>query len=134
MLIALALWGFSDWKITEMKSGDNRAGRTESLRVFSMIFTAASKSKLASGGTTTFSHPCNSLLHLYPVLAKMSISFHRGAPVNSEPFSTESYFQTQRPPPGLEEKAAEMYGFVERWKEVGGKKVVLVTASLLAHF
>jgi len=64
----------------------------------------------------------------------MSISFHRGAPVNSEPFSTESYFQTQRPPPGLEEKAAEMYGFVERWKEVGGKKVVLVTASLLAHF
>lgn len=132
MLIALALLGVLGLEDHEMKSGDNRAGRTESLRVFS--WRRHPKSKLASGGTTTFSHPCNSLLHLYPVLAKMSISFHRGAPVNSEPFSTESYFQTQRPPPGLEEKAAEMYGFVERWKEVGGKKVVLVTASLLAHF
>lgn len=45
----------------------------------------------------------------------------------SIPFSTESYFQTQRPPPGLDEKAALMDEFVNKWKNVAGKKVVLVT-------
>ncbi|WVR07514.1 hypothetical protein IAU60_004556 [Kwoniella sp. DSM 27419] len=50
-------------------------------------------------------------------------------PTPSEPFSTESYFQTQKPPPGLEDKAAEMLKFVTRWKGVAGKKVVLVTSG-----
>ncbi len=38
MLIALALLGVLGLEDHEMKSGDNRAGRKESLRVFSLIF------------------------------------------------------------------------------------------------
>jgi phosphopantothenate-cysteine ligase len=49
------------------------------------------------------------------------------APTGSQPFSTESYFQSQRPPPGLEDKNARMHEFVRRWKAVEGKRVVLVT-------
>ncbi|WRT68441.1 uncharacterized protein IL334_005417 [Kwoniella shivajii] len=48
---------------------------------------------------------------------------------SSEPFSTEGYFHTQRPPAGLEEKSEKMHAFVEQWKAVKGKKVVLVTVS-----
>ncbi len=63
----------------------------------------------------------------------MAIPSHRGPPIDAQPFSTESYFQTQNPPPGLEDKAAQMYAFVEHWKGVEGKKVVLVTVSLSRH-
>ncbi|KAK6910450.1 hypothetical protein I203_104482 [Kwoniella mangroviensis CBS 8507] len=52
-----------------------------------------------------------------------------GAPSSSQGFSTESYFQTQRPPTGLKEKSDRMHGFVEKWKAVKGKKVVLVTSG-----
>ncbi|WVW85581.1 hypothetical protein I302_107619 [Kwoniella bestiolae CBS 10118] len=48
---------------------------------------------------------------------------------SSQPFSTESYFQTQRPPAGLKEKSEKMHQFVEKWKAVNGKKVVLVTSG-----
>ncbi|WWC90672.1 uncharacterized protein L201_005608 [Kwoniella dendrophila CBS 6074] len=48
---------------------------------------------------------------------------------SSQPFSTESYFQTQKPPAGLEEKSEKMREFVEKWKAVDGKKVVLVTSG-----
>ncbi|WWD02621.1 hypothetical protein V865_000661 [Kwoniella europaea PYCC6329] len=51
------------------------------------------------------------------------------APSNSQGFSTESYFQTQRPPTGLKEKSDKMHDFVEKWKAVKGKKVVLVTSG-----
>ncbi|EIW68163.1 hypothetical protein TREMEDRAFT_44607 [Tremella mesenterica DSM 1558] len=47
----------------------------------------------------------------------------------STPFSTDDYFATQRPPPGLEEKAARVDEFVRRWGEVKGKRVVLVTSG-----
>ncbi|KAK8854770.1 hypothetical protein IAR55_003509 [Kwoniella newhampshirensis] len=50
-------------------------------------------------------------------------------PHDAAPFSTESYFQTQRPPAGLEEKTALMSEFVDKWKRVKGKKVVLVTSG-----
>lgn len=60
----------------------------------------------------------------------MALPSHRPPPLDSAPFSTESYFQTQRPPAGLEDKDALVYGFVEKWKAVEGKRVVLVTASL----
>ncbi|WVQ68027.1 uncharacterized protein L199_006233 [Kwoniella botswanensis] len=52
-----------------------------------------------------------------------------GAPSSSQGFSTESYFQTQRPPTGLKEKSDKMHDFVEKWKAVKGKKVVLVTSG-----
>ena len=57
----------------------------------------------------------------------MAYPSHHAPPISPAPFSTESYFQTQHPPSGLEDKAEQMYGFVERWKAVNGKKVVLVT-------
>lgn len=44
-------------------------------------------------------------------------------------FSTEDYFNTQRPPANLEEKTALMKAFVQRWAGVKDKKVVLVTVS-----
>lgn len=47
----------------------------------------------------------------------------------SQPFSTERYFQTQRPPPGLEQKTVLMNGFVQKWQSAQGKRVVLVTVS-----
>ncbi|WVR00034.1 hypothetical protein IAU59_007176 [Kwoniella sp. CBS 9459] len=59
----------------------------------------------------------------------MALPSHRPPPIGSEPFSTESYFQTQRPPPGLEEKSATMLEFVNKWKDVKEKKVVLVTSG-----
>ena len=46
----------------------------------------------------------------------------------SQPFSTEAYFQTQRPPAGLDEKAQRMDAFVQRWNERKGR-VVLVTSG-----
>jgi phosphopantothenate-cysteine ligase len=49
----------------------------------------------------------------------------------STPFSTESYFQTQKPPAGLDERVARVKGFVDKWKEVEGKRVVLITVSWL---
>jgi len=49
----------------------------------------------------------------------------------STPFSTESYFQTQKPPVGLDERVARVKSFVDKWKEVKGKRVVLVTVSCL---
>lgn len=48
----------------------------------------------------------------------------------SSPFSTESYFQTQTPPPTLQAKTAQIAEFVKRWEGVKGKRVVLVTVSL----
>ncbi|WWC71532.1 uncharacterized protein I206_105490 [Kwoniella pini CBS 10737] len=48
---------------------------------------------------------------------------------SSQPFSTESYFQTQKPPAGLKEKSEKMHNFVEKWKAVKSKKVVLVTSG-----
>jgi phosphopantothenate-cysteine ligase len=45
------------------------------------------------------------------------------------PFSTEAYFQTQHPPAGLDEKTALMREFVDRWRKVEGKRVVLVTVG-----
>lgn len=53
------------------------------------------------------------------------------SPQLSQAFSTESYFQTQRPPAGLDEKAKIMLDFVTRWNGLAGKKVVLVTVSNL---
>ena len=47
----------------------------------------------------------------------------------SQPFSTEAYFQTQRPPAGLDEKAQRMDAFVQRWQAVEGARVVLVTSG-----
>jgi hypothetical protein len=47
----------------------------------------------------------------------------------SRQFSTESYFQTQAPPPGLDVKAKLVADFVEKWKRIAGKKVVLVTVG-----
>ena len=49
----------------------------------------------------------------------------------STPFSTESYFQTQKPPAGLDERTARVQAFVDRWKAVDGKRVVLITVSLI---
>nr|XP_031859949.1 uncharacterized protein CI109_004556 [Kwoniella shandongensis]KAA5527021.1 hypothetical protein CI109_004556 [Kwoniella shandongensis] len=59
----------------------------------------------------------------------MAFESHHAPTIGSTPFSTESYFQTQRPPVGLEEKTKLMLEFVERWKSVQGKKVVLVTSG-----
>ena len=60
----------------------------------------------------------------------MSLPSHRPPPLASPPFSTGSYFQTQNPPPDLADKAAITCGFVDRWKGVAGKKVVLVTVTM----
>lgn len=49
------------------------------------------------------------------------------------PFSTESYFQTQRPPAGLADKVGRVETFVNRWKGVDSKRVVLVTVRLPLH-
>ncbi|KIR51701.1 phosphopantothenate-cysteine ligase [Cryptococcus gattii Ru294] len=45
------------------------------------------------------------------------------------PFSTESYFQTQKSPPNIQEKTAKVRQFVGKWRAVDGKKVVLVTSG-----
>ncbi|WVN85938.1 uncharacterized protein L203_101095 [Cryptococcus depauperatus CBS 7841] len=42
---------------------------------------------------------------------------------------TESYFQTQRKPPGVEEKTERVRRFIQKWQAVDGKKVVLVTSG-----
>ncbi|KAK1927099.1 DNA/pantothenate metabolism flavoprotein [Papiliotrema laurentii] len=47
---------------------------------------------------------------------------------SSNQFSTESYFQTQRPPTGLDEKVNRVTAFSDKWRQVG-KKVVLVTSG-----
>jgi len=47
----------------------------------------------------------------------------------SRQFSTEMYFQTQKPPAGLDEKAKVVADFVTKWGKVPNKKVVLVTVS-----
>jgi phosphopantothenate-cysteine ligase len=48
---------------------------------------------------------------------------------NAREFSTEDYFNTQRPPANLAEKTGRMQEFVNKWAGVGDKKVVLVTVS-----
>ena len=47
---------------------------------------------------------------------------------NDAPFSAESYFATQPPPPGLEEAIEEVKEFVDR-SLAEGRKVVLITVS-----
>ena len=47
----------------------------------------------------------------------------------SRQFSTEMYFQTQKRPAGLDEKAGRVAEFVDKWGKVPNKKVVLVTVS-----
>jgi hypothetical protein len=42
-------------------------------------------------------------------------------------FSTEQYFETQPPPSDLESRVEPAREFVERWRKVEGKKVVVVT-------
>ena len=46
--------------------------------------------------------------------------------VQSEPFSAETYFATQPPPPSLEEDVARVRDFVQR-QQKAGRKVALVT-------
>lgn len=46
-----------------------------------------------------------------------------------EGFSTEQYFETQPPPSDLEARVRPAREFVERWRKVQGKKVVVVTVS-----
>ena len=46
--------------------------------------------------------------------------------VENPPFSAESYFATQPPPPTLAEDVAHVREFVQRQREAG-RKVVLVT-------
>jgi hypothetical protein len=43
-------------------------------------------------------------------------------------FSTESYFLSQPPPPGLEARVLEVQKFVDRWARTD-KRVVVVTVS-----
>lgn len=50
------------------------------------------------------------------------------SPAPGREFSTESYFNTQKPPARLEEQTEAMRAFVERWDKAG-KRVVLVTVS-----
>lgn len=52
-------------------------------------------------------------------------------PTPQREFTTDAYFQTQHPPPNLKEKTAAMRAWVDKWAEVEGKKVVLVTVSRL---
>ena len=47
----------------------------------------------------------------------------------STAFSTETYFQTQRPPAGLDERIRTVRTFIDRWMDVTDKRVVLVTVS-----
>ncbi|KAJ9099121.1 hypothetical protein QFC21_004000 [Naganishia friedmannii] len=44
-------------------------------------------------------------------------------------FSTETYFSTQPPPPDLQARLQPVKEFVERWREVEGKRVVVVTSG-----
>jgi phosphopantothenate-cysteine ligase len=44
-------------------------------------------------------------------------------------FSAESYFETQLPPPSLQEDISKVRDFVRKQKDVG-RKVVLVTVRL----
>jgi phosphopantothenate---cysteine ligase (ATP) len=44
-------------------------------------------------------------------------------------FSAESYFETQPPPPSLQEDISKVRDFVRKQKDVG-RKVVLVTVRL----
>lgn len=44
-------------------------------------------------------------------------------------FSTESYFHTQKSPPNIHDTTAKVLQFVDKWRAVDGKKVVLVTVS-----
>lgn len=55
-----------------------------------------------------------------------------GIPDQGRAFSTEDYFNTQRPPASLKEKTEAMRAFVDKWN-IDGKKVVLVTVSVCLH-
>ena len=49
-------------------------------------------------------------------------------PSAEAPFSAETYFATQPPPPGLEADVENVRSFVQRHAQAG-RKVVLVTVS-----
>lgn len=46
----------------------------------------------------------------------------------SKPFTTEAYFETQKPPAGLQQQTERMEQFVQRWND-GNSRVVLVTSG-----
>lgn len=48
------------------------------------------------------------------------------------PFSAENYFDTQPPPPNLDQEVARVREFVQR-QLGGGRKVVLVTVCANPH-
>ena len=52
--------------------------------------------------------------------------------IENPPFSAESYFATQPPPPTLAEDVALVREFVQRQREAG-RKVVLVTVRTKAY-
>lgn len=58
-----------------------------------------------------------------------SVDATNSVPSTSTAFSTESYFQSQKPPPNLEDKCSRIQAFVDRWFNVSSKRVVLVTVS-----
>jgi hypothetical protein len=58
-----------------------------------------------------------------------SVDATNSVPSTSTAFSTESYFQSQKPPPNLEDKCSRIQAFVDRWFNVSTKRVVLVTVS-----
>lgn len=60
----------------------------------------------------------------FGIIPKMSQS----EPKTSGKFSTEQFFETQAPPPGLEKVSELASQFVAKQKE-SGRKVVLVTVS-----
>ncbi|TXT13095.1 hypothetical protein VHUM_01496 [Vanrija humicola] len=50
-------------------------------------------------------------------------------PTPQREFTTDDYFQTQRPPANLKEKTEVMRAWVDKWAGVEGKNVVLVTSG-----
>ncbi|GFZ49582.1 Uncharacterized protein JCM24511_07702 [Saitozyma sp. JCM 24511] len=58
-----------------------------------------------------------------------SVDATNNVPSTSTAFSTESYFQSQKPPPNLEDKCSRIQAFVDRWFNVSSKRVVLVTSG-----
>jgi hypothetical protein len=112
------------------KATINRSGNYKGDDIWDILTYSSPLTRLKIICTATLSTP---VYLYYPIYPTRKVHLHCPLAMPSTPFSTESYFQTQKPPAGLDERTERMRAFVDRWKAVEGKRVVLVTVRYIIH-